>query len=175
LIQTADKAGVSTVETSDAAAPVLPSTSASDADVVDVDPLLEESRNRPSAALTRREWLASSLSAGGYLIVAVAMLIGFGAGLSDIRLPVAAFFVIAYALVSRVEFEIGTGAAVPTEIVLVPMLFVLPPAAVPVAVALAYLSGAVADIASGKLRPQLACGRPGIRARDVGDAPAELG
>jgi diguanylate cyclase (GGDEF)-like protein len=146
LIQTADKAGVSTVETSDA--------TVSDADVLDVDPLLEESRSRPSSPLTGREWLASSLSAGGYVFVAAAMLIGFDGGLSHIRLPVAAFFVVAYAIVSRVEFEFGTGAAVPTEIVLVPMLFALPPAAVPAAVALAYMSGAALDIANGKLRPQ---------------------
>jgi diguanylate cyclase (GGDEF)-like protein len=146
LIQTADKPGVSTVEISDAAV--------SDVEVVDVDPLLEESRNRPSSPLTRHEWLAASLSAGGYVIAAVAMLVGFGVGLSDIRLPVAAFFIVAYTIVSRVEFEIGTGAAVPTEIVLVPMLFVLPPAVVPVAVALAYMAGAARDIASGKLRPQ---------------------
>jgi diguanylate cyclase (GGDEF)-like protein len=146
LIQVADKAGVSMVETTDAAL--------SDADVVDVDPLLEESRNRPSSPLSHREWLASTLSAGGYAIVAAAMLLGFDGGLSDIRLPVAAFFITAYAIVSRVEFEIGTGCAVPTEIVLVPMLFALPPAAVPVAVALAYMAGSALDIASGKLRPQ---------------------
>ena len=137
---------MSTVGTSDA--------TVSDVEVVDVDPLLEESRNRPSSRLTRHEWLAASLSAGGYMVAAAAMLIGFGVGLSDIRLPVAAFFIVAYTIVSRVEFEIGTGAAVPTEIVLVPMLFVLPPAAVPVAVALAYMAGAALDIASGRLRPQ---------------------
>ena len=137
---------MSTVEISDA--------TVSDVAVVDVDPLLEESRNRPSSRLTRQEWLAASLSAGGYTVAATAMLIGFGVGLSDIRLPVAAFFILAYTIVSRVEFEIGTGAAVPTEIVLVPMLFALPPAAVPVAVALAYMAGAALDVASGKLRPQ---------------------
>jgi hypothetical protein len=87
-----------------------------------VDPLLEESRNRASSSLTRRERLASTLSAGGYLVVAVAMLIGFDVGLSDVHLATAVFFIVAYAMVSRVEFEIGTGAAVPTEIVLVPML-----------------------------------------------------
>ena len=123
-------------------------------DVAVVDPLLEESRNRASASLTRRERLASTLSAGGYVVVAVAMLIGFDVGLSDVHLATAAFFIVAYAMVSRVEFEIGTGAAVPTEIVLVPMLFALPPAVVPVAVGLAYVAGALADIASGKLRPQ---------------------
>ena len=154
MIQTADKAGVSTVGTSDAAGPSLAPTSASDADVADVDPLLEESRSRASAHLTRRERLTSSLSAGGYLVAAVAMLIGFDASLSDVRLATAAFFVVAYALVSRVEFEIGTGAAVPTEIVLVPMLFALPPATVPVAVAVAYVAGAASEVAEGKLRPQ---------------------
>jgi diguanylate cyclase (GGDEF)-like protein len=122
--------------------------------VADVDPLLEESRSRASTRLTRRERLTSSLSAGGYLAAAVAMLIGFDASLSDVRLATAAFFIIAYALVSRVEFEIGTGAAVPTEIVLVPMLFALPPATVPVAVAVAYMAGAVSEVVEGKLRLQ---------------------
>ncbi len=154
MIETADKPGVSTVETSDVQGPSPSPISASDADIADVDPLLEESRSRASAPLTRREQLISTLSAGGYLVAAAAMLIGFDASLSNLRLATAAFFVIAYALVSRVEFEIGTGAAVPTEIVLVPMLFALPPATVPVAVAAAYMAGAVAEVAEGKLRPQ---------------------
>ena len=46
-----------------------------------------------------------------------------------------------YALASRVEFEVGTGSSVPTQVVLVPMLFLLPPAAVPVAVAAGFLLG----------------------------------
>jgi hypothetical protein len=37
-----------------------------------------------------------------------------------------AFFVLLYAIVSRVEFEVGPGSAIPTELVLVPMLFALP-------------------------------------------------
>ncbi len=44
-------------------------------------------------------------------------------------------FVAAYALASRVAFEISTGWAVPTQLVLVPMLFALPPGLVPIAVA----------------------------------------
>jgi diguanylate cyclase (GGDEF)-like protein len=122
--------------------------------VADVDPLLEESRNRASARLSRREQLTTILSAASYLVAAAAMLIGFDASLSDVRLATAASFIIAYAFVSRVEFEIGTGAAVPTEIVLVPMLFALPPATVPVAVAVAYMAGAASEVAEGKLRPQ---------------------
>ena len=43
-------------------------------------------------------------------------------------------FVALYAAVSRVEFEVGIGSAVPTQLVLVPMLFALPIGAVPLAV-----------------------------------------
>jgi HD-GYP domain-containing protein (c-di-GMP phosphodiesterase class II) len=45
-------------------------------------------------------------------------------------------FALLYAAVSRVEFEIGNGSAVPTQLVLVPMLFTLHLGAVPLAVAL---------------------------------------
>src|SRR6188768_3845821 len=44
-------------------------------------------------------------------------------------------FVLAYACAARVEFEVNAGAAVPTQLVFVPMLLVLPPAFVPLAVA----------------------------------------
>ncbi len=46
-----------------------------------------------------------------------------------------ALFVVLYAVVSRVEFEIGPGSAIPTQLVLVPMLFALPAGIVPAAVA----------------------------------------
>jgi len=50
-----------------------------------------------------------------------------------------ALFVGLYVAVSRVEFEVGIGSAVPTQLVLVPMLFALPVGAVPLAVAAALL------------------------------------
>jgi HD-GYP domain-containing protein (c-di-GMP phosphodiesterase class II) len=49
------------------------------------------------------------------------------------------FFAGLYALVSRIEFEIGNGSAIPTQLVLVPMLFALPIGAVPIAVAAGLL------------------------------------
>ena len=59
--------------------------------------------------------------------------------------PVIALYILVYALVSRVEFEIFTGGAVPTELVLVPMLFVLPlDLAVP-AVAAGLMLGSLVD------------------------------
>jgi diguanylate cyclase (GGDEF)-like protein len=122
-------------------------------DVVRIDPLVEEGRKRPSATLTRREWLVAAISTCGYLGVALLMLPLFGVSLSDVTGPTAVLFIVAYALVSRIEFEIGSGAAVPTELVLVPMLFALPPAAVPLVVAAAYVIAAAMDIAEGNLRP----------------------
>ena len=59
--------------------------------------------------------------------------------------PVALLYVAVYAAVSRVEFEIGTGAAVPTELVLVPMLFVLPVGVVPALAAAALVAGGLLD------------------------------
>jgi HD-GYP domain-containing protein (c-di-GMP phosphodiesterase class II) len=50
-----------------------------------------------------------------------------------------ALFVGLYTAVSRVEFEVGIGSAIPTQLVLVPMLFALPVGAVPLAVAAALL------------------------------------
>ncbi len=56
-----------------------------------------------------------------------------------------ASFVAAYALYSRVEFQIGPGAAVPTQLAFVPMLFVLPLDLVAPAVAAGFLLGAGPD------------------------------
>jgi len=50
-----------------------------------------------------------------------------------------ALFVGLYVAVSRVEFEVGIGSAIPTQLVLVPMLFALPIGCVPLAVAAALL------------------------------------
>jgi HD-GYP domain-containing protein (c-di-GMP phosphodiesterase class II) len=59
--------------------------------------------------------------------------------------PSALFLVVLYAAVSRVQFEVGTGAAIPTELLLVPMLFTVPLGAVPALVAAGLLAGDLAD------------------------------
>jgi len=75
-------------------------------------------------------------------IVATAAFVRGGPVLS---LFLAALFVVLYAVVSRVTFEIGIGSAVPTQLVLVPMLFALPIGAVPAVVAAGLLLQTVAD------------------------------
>ena len=59
--------------------------------------------------------------------------------------------VVAYAIVCRVEFEVSNGFVLPTQLVLVPMLFTLPPRSVPLMVAAAFLLGHGMDLARGRL------------------------
>jgi HD-GYP domain-containing protein (c-di-GMP phosphodiesterase class II) len=63
-----------------------------------------------------------------------------------------AVLVSTYALSSRVKFEVRTGTALPTEIVLVPMLFLLPLGLVPLFVCLSLLLGRVVLPGRGRLR-----------------------
>lgn len=64
--------------------------------------------------------------------------------------------VASYALVSRVEFEVGFGTAVPTQLVLVPMLFVLPVGIVPLCVAAGLLLADLPEVARGRRHPERA-------------------
>ena len=54
--------------------------------------------------------------------------------------------VAAYAAAFRLDFEIGTGSAVPTQLILVPMLFVLPVGLVPLAVAAGVAARELVDV-----------------------------
>jgi diguanylate cyclase (GGDEF)-like protein len=69
-------------------------------------------------------------------------------------LAVVALYVGVYALASLVQFEIGGRAAVPTQLVFVPMLFVLPTGWVPLAAAAGLLLGDLARraVRSGAVR-----------------------
>jgi HD-GYP domain-containing protein (c-di-GMP phosphodiesterase class II) len=112
---------------------------------VELDELVEESRERLARRLRGRDRLVTLVGAIGFL--AVALPFALLAGTSRSPSPaVAAMLVVAYALASRVEFEIGAGSAIPTQLVFVPMLFVLPARVVPLAVALALVLGVLPEI-----------------------------
>ena len=86
--------------------------------------LVGASRERRSARLSRRDGLVTFASAAAFGATA-----GFLAALATGRhldLGLAAVLIAAYALASRVEFEVGTGSAVATQLVFVAMLFLLP-------------------------------------------------
>jgi diguanylate cyclase (GGDEF)-like protein len=115
--------------------------------------LVEEKRTRLPTPLSGRDRWASIFFGGMLLLTASAMgaLLPWNRGLS---LPLAAAFVLAYAVVSRVEFEIGTGSGVPTQLLLVPMLFALPTPLVPLLVAVGYILGGSVDHLRGRVHAQ---------------------
>lgn len=106
------------------------------------DPHAEEqlasARARLLARPSARERAVEVTMSTGFLAAAVALatLTPGGRALDVGALVV---LVLVAALVSRVEFEIGTGFTEPTVLVLFPMLFVLPARIVPLAMAGAYL------------------------------------
>ena len=68
--------------------------------------------------------------------------------------PVVTFgLLVAFAVASRVEFEIGPMVAVPVQLVFVPMLFLVPLPLVPLLVAAAFLLGEAPDFIRGRTHP----------------------
>ena len=93
--------------------------------------LIEELRSRDGARMPGRDRLVAWLTGGIFLGSAG----GLAATAAAPRPAVFILLVLVYAVVSRVNFEVGSGWAIPTQLVLVPMLLILPPALVPLAVA----------------------------------------
>jgi putative nucleotidyltransferase with HDIG domain len=114
--------------------------------------LTEASRSRLRNPIQRRELIAHALVDLPF-VVASGLLVALGL---DQRVPTtdAVLFLLAAALMGRLEFEVGSGFIVPTQLLFVPMLFVLPPAIVPMIVAGAYVLDRVPDVVAGRLHPQ---------------------
>jgi len=98
------------------------------------DDLLERRRPDEGRRLGRRELRVDVVAAAAFALVAsVLALVLPGAGPLDPRAAV--LLVAAYALTSRVKFQLGPGFLRPTQLVFVPMLLLLPAPAVPLLVA----------------------------------------
>ncbi len=96
-------------------------------------------RERRRGVLRGRERLATPLVIYGFVAAAAGVLIAAPPSHVPV-LPLLAL-VAAYAVVSRVEFEVGDGIAVPTQLLLVPMLFTLPTSLVPACVGAGFVLG----------------------------------
>jgi len=100
-------------------------------------------RARRRTPLLRGERLSAALRGTGFLAVAVPLALLLPNDRSPSALVVVGL-VAAYGAAFRLDFEVGSGFAVPTQLVLVPMLFILPLGAVPLCVAAAiFLAGLV--------------------------------
>jgi len=105
---------------------------------------IEAQRARRATPLPHADRLLAAVLGGGFLAVALPLSFLLPSSRSPSALVVLGL-VGAYAAAFRLDFEVGAGFAVPTELVLVPMLFVLPLGLVPICVAAAILLARVVD------------------------------
>lgn len=133
---------------------------------IDLDPaqqrLLVESREQLASGLLDRERAVELAAAVLFLVAAAAVAIAF-APPRGFDLPLALGLMAAYAFASRIEFRIASGWTDPSQLVFVPMLFLLPTNAVPLLVAGALLLARVPDYARGGVH----VGRAWLRIADA--------
>jgi HD-GYP domain-containing protein (c-di-GMP phosphodiesterase class II) len=115
--------------------------------------VIEEQRARRLQRVAVRERVAFVLFTGGFAVAAVTTAVAFHSSRSPSALTIA-LLVAAYAAAFRLDFEIGTGSAVPTQLILVPMLFLLPVGYVPLAVAAGIVLGTLDHCVRGDLHVQ---------------------
>jgi len=102
-----------------------------------------------------RERLVEAATAIGFLAVALALPALFSSP-RGLDLPTLAVLAAAYVIACRAKFDIADGYTVPTELVLVPMLFALPTPAVPLVVSISWGVGRLLDYVTGATNVQRA-------------------
>jgi len=115
--------------------------------------LLQRWRPYDARRLTRRERRIEAVTAIAFVAVATILPAALEGGRPFDPL-LAAALVASLALASRVSLYVGAGSALPTQLVLVPMLFLLPPAAVPACVAVAAAAAEAVDVARRREHPE---------------------
>jgi hypothetical protein len=103
-----------------------------------VERLLEVSLSRRGQRLLEREQLVHAVFAVLFGIAATALAL-LAPAARDLDPGLAGALVLVYALVSRAEFPSGAGYALPTQVVFVPMLLLLPTPTVPLLIAVALV------------------------------------
>ncbi|HET8980491.1 MAG TPA: hypothetical protein VFN87_20230, partial [Solirubrobacteraceae bacterium] len=114
--------------------------------------LLERSWEERERRGSERELAVEAVAAVLFMIAAGLLVLA--GGLSGLRLGTLVLLVLIYTAVARIEFPVGTGYVVPTQLILIPMLVMLPPAAVPPAVAVGLVSSSVLDWIRGRVPPR---------------------
>jgi HD-GYP domain-containing protein (c-di-GMP phosphodiesterase class II) len=114
----------------------------------ELERLFAQGRERAALPAYGRERAVEIATALAFLATAVAMtlLISSPRALDPSTLAV---LVAAYTIACQAQFDVADGYTVPTQLVLVPMLFLLPTPAVPLIVSLSWALGRIVDYASG--------------------------
>jgi HD-GYP domain-containing protein (c-di-GMP phosphodiesterase class II) len=130
------------------------STAAGSTHSIALDPdaqrVIEEQRARRLDRLASRDRTTLVVSLGLFLGIAGSLAVLVPSDRSPAIITVGVLLA-GYAIAFRLDFEVGSGSAVPTQLIFVPMLFVLPTAMVPLAVATGILLGSLPDYTRGSL------------------------
>jgi putative nucleotidyltransferase with HDIG domain len=117
-----------------------------------VEELVEGFDKSARTPLTRRELAVEACVAAAFLGVVIPLALSTDS-LMEADLPLTAALLASYVLMLRIRFTIGFGYTAPTQIVVVPMLLLLPPALVPLLVALGYTIGNLPEYVAGRRHP----------------------
>jgi putative nucleotidyltransferase with HDIG domain len=118
-------------------------------DTPEVEHLFARGRERSLLPAYGRERLVETGTAIAFLATAVAMAFLIPSP-RPLDLTVLAILAATYVVVCQAQFDVADGYTVPTELVLVPMLFLLPTPAVPLIVSLSWALGRIFDYATGR-------------------------
>jgi HD-GYP domain-containing protein (c-di-GMP phosphodiesterase class II) len=114
-----------------------------------IEQLFARGRARALLRARGRERTVEFGTGFAFLAVALAMALLIDSP-RTLDLSTLAVLVLAYVVACRAKFDFADGYTVPTELVLVPMLFVLPTPVVPLVVSLSWALGRLLDYATGK-------------------------
>ena len=113
---------------------------------------IEESFERRRRPLGRRDVLSSLPLVLGFVAGAVGLAV-FAEPAREFSLPLAIAFVVAYVVAEQIQFSTGGGYTVPTQLVLVPMLLLLPTPMVPLLVGVAIAASGLRDVVRDGVPP----------------------
>src|SRR5688500_6179533 len=102
--------------------------------------LLQRGKPQQAQPLARRDLLVECLVGGAFLVVALAMGLGFEAQ-RDWDVGQTLLLCALFAIAIRLNFDVGAGYTSPVQLVFVPMLLLVPTPWVPLLVAAGWLLG----------------------------------
>ena len=119
-----------------------------------VERLMEDSWKARSQRASRREMLVETGASALFLVFAIPLAVA-ALNSHGIDPLLAGLLVVLYAISSRiVQFPIGAGYVVPSYMVLVPMLLLLPPGIVPLLTAAGLVLGSFGQAAIQRTKPE---------------------
>lgn len=139
-------------------------------DTPDSETLLQLGRQRHVLHGRDPRLLVTEASAAAAFLMAAAALAVFGASARSFSISALAVTVLASLAAGRVRFQVGSAWTPPTQLVFVPMLFVLPTPFVPLIVAACFVADQLPQAFGGHLAPTRALARVGDSFYSLGPA-----